>query len=271
MLNTTVLKVENLAKYYRRGTIGINTLREDINVRWAKLTGSPDPSLSGAALNLGNDGDIWALRDINFMLSEGEILGIIGINGSGKSTLLKIISRITAPSRGTVSLRGKTGSLLEVGTGFHPELTGRENMFLNGAILGMSRAEVGRKLNEIAEFAEVLDVLNTPVKRYSSGMLVRLAFSVAIHMDANILIIDEVLAVGDIKFQKKCLEKIQAAANAGRSVLFVSHNMQSIRRLCHRCLILDQGKITYDGEVQGAISLFSDSDPSQQGAEVSAG
>ena len=208
---SVVIRVENLSKYYRLGEIGGGTLREDLNRWWAKVRGRPDPLLRIGETDYRNreDGQIWALRDINLEVQEGEILGIIGRNGAGKSTLLKILSRITAPTEGRVKIRGRIGSLLEVGTGFHPELTGRENIYLNGTILGMTRPEVTRKLDEIIDFAEIGQFIDTPVKRYSSGMTVRLAFAVAAHLEPEILIVDEVLAVGDAAFQKKCLGKMQ--------------------------------------------------------------
>jgi lipopolysaccharide transport system ATP-binding protein len=201
----------------------------------------------------------WALRDINFELRAGQVLGIIGRNGAGKSTLLKILSRITAPTEGKLTLRGRMASLLEVGTGFHPELSGRENIFLNGAILGMGRKEIGRKFDEIVAFAEVEKFIDTPVKRYSSGMYVRLAFAVAAHLEPDILVIDEVLAVGDAEFQKKCLGKISDVATGGRAVLFVSHNMQAIQSLCTQCLLLDEGSVTALGAPQQVISRYLES------------
>ena len=201
---SVVIQVEHLSKYYRLGLIGGGTLREDVNRWWANLRGQPDPLLRIGESDHGNrkDGQLWALRDINFEVKQGEILGIIGRNGAGKSTLLKILSRITAPTEGRIKIRGRVGSLLEVGTGFHPELTGRENIYLNGTILGMTRPEVSRKLDEIVEFAEMAQFIDTPVKRYSSGMTVRLAFAVAAHLEPEILIIDEVLAVGDARFRR---------------------------------------------------------------------
>jgi lipopolysaccharide transport system ATP-binding protein len=257
----TVLKVEGLSKFYRRGPIGIGTLREDINRRWAKISLRTDQNHAGSAShsisNMPETSGIWALKDISFEVNKGEVLGIVGMNGSGKSTLLKIISRITAPTQGTVSLRGQTGSLLEVGAGFHPELTGRENLCLNGAILGMNRAEINSRLEEIVDFAKVSAVLDTPVKRYSSGMLVRLAFAIAVHLNAEILIVDEVLAVGDAKFQAKCLDKMRSAAQSGRTVLFVSHNQSLIQSLCTRALVINKGVLSYDGRVDSALAVYS--------------
>jgi lipopolysaccharide transport system ATP-binding protein len=200
--------------------------------------------------------DFWALKDVSFQVNRGEVVGIIGRNGAGKSTLLKILSRITVPTEGRILIKGRTASLLEVGTGFHQELTGRENIFLNGAILGMTRAEIIRKFDEIVEFSGVEEFLDTPVKRYSSGMYVRLAFAVAAHLDPEILIIDEVLAVGDAAFQKKCLGKMENFAQSGRTVLFVSHNMDAVRTLCHRAILFDRGTIRTDGDVDGVVEAY---------------
>ena len=266
---STVIQIENLSKYYRLGLIGGGTLREDVN-RWiAKLQGKPDPLLKIGETDHGNrkDGQIWALRDINLEVKEGEILGIIGRNGAGKSTLLKILSRITAPTEGRIKIKGRVGSLLEVGTGFHPELTGRENIYLNGTILGMSKAEVTRKLDEIVEFAEMAQFIDTPVKRYSSGMTVRLAFAVAAHLEPEILVIDEVLAVGDAAFQKKCLGKMGEVASHGRTVLFVSHNMATISRLCDRSVMLSTGKVIQDGPTPQVIVHYLTSS-SRTGGEI---
>ena len=255
---SNVIKIENLSKYYRLGLIGGGTLREDMG-RWvAKMRGKPDPLLMLGDTDHGNreGGQVWALRDVNFEVKEGEILGIIGGNGAGKSTLLKIISKITAPTDGKVKLKGRIGSLLEIGTGFHPELTGRENIFLNGTILGMNREEVSRKLDEIIEFSEVNKFLDTPVKRYSSGMRVRLAFAVAAHLEPEILIIDEVLAVGDIAFQNKCLGKMKDVADHGRTVLFVSHNMGTISRLCSSTIWLKNGSVYRKGKTKDIVSQY---------------
>jgi lipopolysaccharide transport system ATP-binding protein len=209
--------------------------------------------------------DFWALRDINFSVRQGEVIGIIGRNGAGKSTLLKILSRITDPTEGRVRIKGRVASLLEVGTGFHPELTGRENIFLNGAILGMTRAEINKKFNEIVAFAEIERFLDTPVKRYSSGMYVRLAFAVAAHLEPEILVVDEVLAVGDAEFQKKCLGKMQnVASNEGRTVLFVSHNMAAIKSLTRRGILLNAGQLVFDGASDEAIKTYTQSIPSAQ-------
>ena len=256
---SVVIQVENLSKYYRLGLIGGGTLREDLNRWWAmKVRGRPDPLLKIGDTDHGNrvGGELWALRDVSFQVREGEILGIIGRNGAGKSTLLKILSRITAPTSGQVKIKGRVGSLLEVGTGFHPELTGRENIYLNGAILGMKKAEIDRKLDEIIDFAEIEQFIDTPVKRYSSGMYVRLAFAVAAHLEPEILIVDEVLAVGDVMFQKKCLGKMGDVAKSGRTVLFVSHNLVAVDGLCTRCLLLEGGREIFDGNVQQGISKY---------------
>ncbi|MFT5137254.1 MAG: lipopolysaccharide transport system ATP-binding protein [Arenicella sp.] len=257
----TVLKVKGLSKFYRRGAIGVRTLREDINRHWARVysrTGRDNATPASHSVgNMPETNGIWALKNVDFEVDQGEVLGIVGMNGSGKSTLLKIISRITTPTQGTVSLRGQTGSLLEVGAGFHPELTGRENLYLNGAILGMTTAEIRSKLEEIVDFANVSSVLDTPVKRYSSGMLVRLAFAIAVHLNAELLIVDEVLAVGDAIFQAKCLEKILSAAQDGRTVLFVSHNQSLIEGLCTRALVLNKGGLIHDGNVESALAEYA--------------
>jgi lipopolysaccharide transport system ATP-binding protein len=253
----TVIRVESLSKQYRLGMIGGATLREDLSRWWALKRGKDDPlaKVGGGAKRPAQIGErFWALKDVSFEVKQGEILGIIGRNGAGKSTLLKILSRITAPTEGVVKVKGRIGSLLEVGTGFHPELTGRENIYLNGAILGMNRREVDRKLDEIIAFSEVEQFIDTPVKRYSSGMYVRLAFAVAAHLDPEILIVDEVLAVGDAAFQKKCLGKMGEVAGEGRTVLFVSHNMASVRDLCTRCALLVQARLELDSSAEAAIS-----------------
>lgn len=240
-----VIQVKNLSKYYHLGLVGTTTLKDDLHRAWAKVRGKPDPTLKiGHEENNNGDDHIWALRDISFEVKQGEILGIIGRNGSGKSTLLKILSRVTAPTTGECLVKGRIASLLEVGTGFHPELTGRENIFLNGAILGMAKDEIRTKFDEIVAFAEVEKFIDTPVKRYSSGMYVRLAFAVAAHLEPEILIIDEVLAVGDVQFQKKCLGKMQEVGTEGRTVLFVSHTMGAIEQLCSSAILLKNGRIS---------------------------
>jgi lipopolysaccharide transport system ATP-binding protein len=258
-MSKTVISVENLSKSYRLGQIGTGTLSRDLEVWWAKVRGKPNPLLKiGQTDHENQDGQtLWALQDVSFQVQQGEVLGIIGRNGAGKSTLLKILSRVTAPTSGQVKVKGRIASLLEVGTGFHPELTGRENIFLNGAILGMSKQEVQRKFDEIVSFAEVEKFVDTPVKRYSSGMYVRLAFAVAAHLESEILLVDEVLAVGDAEFQKKCLGKMgDVATNEGRTVLFVSHNMVSIQNLCGKSVLLRNGKIDLLDVTESVINLY---------------
>lgn len=263
-MSDTVISVENITKRYDLGVIGTGTLSRDINRWWARLRGKPDPEERIGQENHFNhyDGSILALDDISFTVQQGEALGIIGPNGAGKSTLLKILSRVTAPTSGIVKVKGRIGSLLEVGTGFHPELTGRENVFLNGAILGMRREEVEKKFDEIVEFSGVEKFIDTPVKRYSSGMYVRLAFAVAAHLDPEILVVDEVLAVGDAKFQKKCLGKMSDVAGEGRTVLFVSHNMAAIETLCENACLLESGKLVEIGPSSEIINQYLESNQS---------
>jgi len=247
---TTVLETVNLSKEYRLGVLGHGALRKDLQSWWARVRRLPDPNapLAMSPGRLGRRGDrIWALSAVSLEVRDGEVLGIIGLNGAGKSTLLKIISRVTAPTRGTVRIRGRVASLLEIGTGFHAELTGRENVFLNGAILGMTMSETKGKFDEIVAFSGVEEFIDTPVKRYSSGMYVRLAFAVAAHLDPDILVVDEVLAVGDANFQAKCLDKMDQVGREGRTVLFVSHRMGAITKLCTRAIRLDEGSIVDDG------------------------
>lgn len=241
---STVISVENVSKAYRLGQIGGGTLKEDFSRWWAKLRGQPDPSMKiGEEHYARRMGEVfWALDDVSFEVKDGEVLGIIGRNGAGKSTLLKILSQVTTPTTGQIKIKGRIASLLEVGTGFNPEMTGRENVFLNGSILGMTKAEIRRRFDEIVAFSGVEEFIDTPVKRYSSGMYVRLAFAVAAHLEPEILIIDEVLAVGDADFQKKCLGKMQDVSKGGRTVLFVSHNMNAVESLCHRVVYLEKGK-----------------------------
>jgi lipopolysaccharide transport system ATP-binding protein len=265
-----VISVENLSKTYLLGQIGTGTFSRDLEVWWAKVRGKPNPLLRIGQTDHGNrDGEeLWALRDINFIVQSGEVLGVIGRNGAGKSTLLKIMSRVTAPTFGKIKVKGRIASLLEVGTGFHPELTGRENIFLNGAILGMSRWEIERKFEEIVDFAEVEKFIDTPVKRYSSGMYVRLAFAVAAHLEPEILLVDEVLAVGDAEFQKKCLGKMGDVAKEGRTVLFVSHNMGAITRLCPRSILLSQGVAEFDGESEIAVKKYLNTSSSNSSRRI---
>lgn len=254
----TVISIENLSKSYRLGVIGTGTFFGDLKRWWARQTGRPDPYLKIGDTDYGNrQGElIWALSDINFNIQQGEAIGIIGRNGAGKSTLLKILSQVTAPTSGLVKVKGRIASLLEVGTGFHHELTGRENIYLNGSILGMNRAEINRKLDEITSFSGLEKFIDTPVKRYSSGMYVRLAFAVAAHLEPEILVVDEVLAVGDAEFQKKCLGKMGEVAHGGRTVLFVSHNMTAVSALCNRALLLDKGKMVSHGSVESILSTY---------------
>ncbi|HMO34366.1 MAG TPA: ABC transporter ATP-binding protein [Lacibacter sp.] len=257
----TVIKVENLSKQYRLGTVGTGTMAHDINRWWYRVRGKEDPYLKiGDANDRTQKGDsdyVWALRDVNFEVKHGEVLGIIGRNGAGKSTLLKILSRTTAPTTGSVKIKGRVASLLEVGTGFHPELTGRENIYLNGAILGMTKREITRKFDEIVDFAGVERYIDTPVKRYSSGMYVRLAFAVAAHLEPEILIVDEVLAVGDAEFQKKCLGKMKdVSIREGRTVLFVSHNMAAVMGLCTAGLVMSKGGVAFGGSAADAVSFY---------------
>ncbi len=257
-MDELAIKIEHVSKQYRLGAIGGGTLQADLQSWWARKRGKEDPnSKIGARTDIKVGEKFLALDDINLEVKKGEALGIIGHNGAGKSTLLKLLSRVTAPTRGTISYDGRIASMLEVGTGFHGELTGRENIYMNGAILGMTKAEINKKIEQIIDFSEVRQFIDTPVKRYSSGMYVKLAFSVAAHLDSEIMIMDEVLAVGDMAFQKKCLTKMREAADKeGRTVLYVSHNMNTIRQLCDRCIVLDQGRIIFDGDVAEAISLY---------------
>lgn len=260
-MSVTRIKVENMSKQYRLGEIGTGTLSHDLNRFWHRVRGKEDPY---ALVTEQNDrtaatasGYVWALKDIDFEVKQGEILGIIGRNGAGKSTLLKILSRVTGPTTGTIKINGRIASLLEVGTGMHPELTGRENIFLNGAILGMSKAEIRQKFDEIVEFAGISRYVDTPLKRYSSGMRVRLGFAVAAFLEPEILIVDEVLAVGDAEFQKKAIGKMkEVGSDANRTVLFVSHNMGAIRNLCNRCLLMNHGEVIFEGNTEEAISRY---------------
>ena len=253
-----VIKAENISKQYRLGQVGTGTISHDLNRFWHKIRGKEDPYLKIGETNdrstKGHSDYVWSLRDINFEIEQGDAVGIIGRNGAGKSTLLKILSRVTKPTTGSIYTKGRIASLLEVGTGFHPEMTGRENIFLNGAILGMTRKEITRKFDEIVDFSGVERYIDTPVKRYSSGMYVRLAFAVAAHLESEILIVDEVLAVGDAEFQKKCLGKMgDVSKGEGRTVLFVSHNMAAVKELCNQGILLNQGKIEYIGTATESV------------------
>jgi len=261
-MSDTAIRVENLSKQYRIGqTTGYGTLRDAIMARVRRPATPPVLPASG------DKNHIWALKDVAFEVQRGDAVGIIGRNGSGKSTLLKILSRITAPTAGRATIRGRVGSLLEVGTGFHPELTGRENIYLNGAIIGMSRAEVRLRFDEIVAFAEVERFLDTPVKHYSSGMYVRLAFAVAAHLNPDVLLVDEVLAVGDIAFQRKCLDRMGDAAEEGRSIVFVSHSMAAVATLCNEVVLLDCGTAVLQGSVEEVLPVYLGSERAAQGGE----
>jgi lipopolysaccharide transport system ATP-binding protein len=259
----TAIKFENISKQYRLGLVSTNTLSHDLN-RWWKMNiqGQEDPYLKIGEVNdrstKATSDYVWALKDINFEVQQGDVLGIIGKNGAGKSTLLKILSKVTAPSTGTIKAAGRIASLLEVGTGFHPEMTGRENIFMNGAIMGMTKAEITRKLDEIIDFSGVERYIDTPAKRYSSGMTVRLGFAIAAYLEPEILVVDEVLAVGDAEFQKKAIGKMQdVASGEGRTVLFVSHNMAAVKSLCKRGIVLNNGSIAFSGTAEDAIESYT--------------
>jgi len=256
-MSDIVIKVENLSKQYRLGTINHGMLHKDLQSWWARVRGREDPNaiVSSEHTKILNE-HFWALKDISFDVKSGEVLGIIGSNGAGKSTLLKILSRVTAPTSGTIKIKGRVTSLLEVGTGFHPELTGRENVFLNGAILGMTKSEIKSKFDEIVDFAGIEQFIDTPVKRYSSGMYVRLAFAVAAHLEPEILIVDEVLAVGDAQFQKKCLGKMHDVSKEGRTILFVSHNMSAVESLCTKAISLQDGQLINTGTPPEIINAY---------------
>ena len=251
------IQLSGVKKMYKLGQIGGGTLQGDLQSWWARVRGKEDPNTK-----IGTDQRLvgqtfMALNGIDLTVYKGEALGIIGGNGAGKSTMLKLLSRVTAPTEGEIDIYGRVASMLEVGTGFHGEMTGRENVYMNGAILGMTRAEIDAKMEDIIEFSEVREFIDTPVKRYSSGMYVKLAFSVAAHLDSEIMIMDEVLAVGDVNFQQKCLKKMRhAAKKEGRTVLYVSHNMNTIRQLCDRCVVLDKGKVVFEGDVEHAIEVY---------------
>jgi lipopolysaccharide transport system ATP-binding protein len=268
-MSNTVIKVEGLGKQYRLGQVGTGTLSHDINRWWHTIRGKEDPYLKVGEVNdrskKGSSDLVWAIKDISFEVKQGEVLGLIGRNGAGKSTLLKILSRVTGPTVGSVKAKGRIASLLEVGTGFHPELTGRENIFLNGAILGMDKHEIRSKFDEIVEFSGVERYIDTPVKRYSSGMYVRLAFAVAAHLEPEILIVDEVLAVGDAEFQKKCLGKMKDVSGQGRTVLFVSHNLQAIQSLCTSAILLKNGLLHKSGEVNDVCNEYTGFDDFSKG------
>lgn len=269
-----IIKVENISKQYRLGTIGTGTIKNDFTRWWHTIRGKEDPFLKIGETNdrstKGKSDYAWALRDINFEVMPGEILGVIGKNGAGKSTLLKILSKVTGPSTGRIDYDGRIGSLLEVGTGFHPELTGRENIFLNGAILGMTKYEINSKLDEIIDFSGCERYIDTPVKRYSSGMTVRLGFAVAAHLEPEILVVDEVLAVGDAEFQKKAIGKMQdVSQNSGKTILFVSHNMISIKKLCTSGLLLKNGSVEFMGEIGKVIDAYESENESNVQIDLS--
>lgn len=266
---SVAIRFEDVAKRYRLGEVGTGTLAQDLERSWARLRGKPDPFETIGARNGHRRGDkrkssshdrsiLWALQDISFDVQQGEVLGIIGHNGAGKSTLLKLLSRVTAPTRGRIKAKGRIASLLEVGTGFHPELTGKENIYLNGAVLGMNRREITSRMDQIIEFSGCSQHIDTPVKRYSSGMTVRLGFSVAAHLECEILVVDEVLAVGDFEFQAKCIGKMhELSGDRGRTVLFVSHNLSSVQRLCSQSVVLDQGRVAFRGDTRSAIDQYA--------------
>lgn len=269
-MSNTAIKVENLSKIYRLGEIGTGTISRDME-RWfkTKVLKQEDPFLkigeTNDRANKGASDIVYSLQDINFEINQGDAVGIIGRNGAGKSTLLKILSRVTTPTTGRINIKGRVASLLEVGTGFHPELTGRENIYLNGAILGMRKREIDRKLDEIIDFSGVERYIDTPVKRYSSGMYVRLAFAVAAHLESEILIVDEVLAVGDAEFQKKCLGKMgEVSKGEGRTVLFVSHNMAAVQSLCGKGIVLKDGSLSFSGSVVEAVTTYQKTEVSNE-------
>lgn len=251
------IRVEHVSKEYRLGAIGGATLKGEIQAKIAKLRHKENPNLKIGEKEHDKNERFLALNDMSFDIKKGETVGIIGRNGAGKSTILKLICRVTAPTKGNIYLNGRITSMLEVGTGFHPELTGRENVYLNGAILGMTKAEIDRKFDEIVEFSEVGQFIDTPVKRYSSGMKVKLAFSVASHLDSEIMIMDEVLAVGDVAFQNKCIDRMKKVAEEeGRTILYVSHNMQTVKSLCSRCIVLSHGQVAFEGDTDEAIAVY---------------
>ena len=262
----TAIEFENVSKQYRLGLVSTRTLAADLNRWWTmNIRGKEDPYLKIGSVNdrstAADSEYVWALRDIDFKVEQGDVLGIIGKNGAGKSTLLKLLSKVTAPTTGRIRAKGRIASLLEVGTGFHPEMTGRENIYLNGAILGMTRKEISSKLDEIVDFAGVERYIDTPTKRYSSGMTVRLGFAIAAHLDPEILVVDEVLAVGDAEFQKKAIGKMKdVSSGEGRTVLFVSHNMGSVRNLCHSGIVLKDGMIDFTGTANEAVDYYMQMD-----------
>jgi lipopolysaccharide transport system ATP-binding protein len=272
-MNNTVIEFENIGKQYILGSIGTGTLSQDLNRWWAQIRGKEDPFLKIGETNdrtkKGNSDFVWALKDISFNVEQGDVVGIIGKNGAGKSTLLKILSRVTSPTVGSIKVKGRIASLLEVGTGFHPEMTGRENIFMNGSIMGMTKAEIKDKFDEIIDFAGVEKYVDTPVKRYSSGMVVRLGFAIAAHLEPEILVVDEVLAVGDAEFQKKAIGKMQDVAKGeGRTVLFVSHNMAAVKSLCTRGIVIKNGTIAYSGGIKDSINFYLENDSKKYSKKI---
>lgn len=264
-----MVEIDNVTKRYILGQIGGTTLHEELQRRRAKRLGKEDPTKKIGAKSYADGEEFWALSGVSFKVKKGERVGIIGHNGAGKSTLLKLLSRVTAPTTGEIGLDGRVTSMLEVGTGFHGELTGRENIYMNGAILGMTKKEIDEKIDEIIEFSECSQFIDTPVKRYSSGMYVKLAFSVAAHLDSEIMIMDEVLAVGDMAFQKKCLDKMNDVSRTeGRTILYVSHNMNTIRQLCERVVVLDHGKVIFDGDVEEGIKIYLGKSCDDMGVDI---
>ena len=260
-MSRKVIEFDGVGKQYVLGTFGTGTLSQDLNRWWARVRGKEDPYLKIGEVNdrtkKGDSRFVWALKDISFSVEQGDVVGIIGKNGAGKSTLLKILSRVTSPTVGSIKVKGRIASLLEVGTGFHPEMTGRENIYMNGSIMGMTRAEITRKLDEIVDFAGVEKYLDTPVKRYSSGMIVRLGFAIAAHLDPEILVVDEVLAVGDAEFQKKAIGKMHDVANGeGRTVLFVSHNMAAVKSLCKKGVVIENGQVAFKGNIDDSLKFY---------------
>ena len=272
-MSNTVIEFNNVGKQYILGTIGTGTLSQDLNRWWARVRGKEDPFLKIGDTNdrtqKGDSRFVWALRDINFKVEQGDVVGIIGKNGAGKSTLLKILSRVTSPTTGDIKIKGRIASLLEVGTGFHPEMTGRENIFMNGSIMGMTKAEIRSKFDEIVDFAGVAKYVDTPVKRYSSGMMVRLGFAIAAHLEPEILVVDEVLAVGDAEFQKKAIGKMQDVSKGeGRTVLFVSHNMAAVKSLCQKGIVLENGQLAFQGNIDDSLRFYLNSGPQDEQRKI---
>ena len=272
-MSNTVIEFNNVGKQYILGTIGTGTLSQDLNRWWANIRGKEDPYLKiGDTNDRSQKGDsrfVWALRDISFKVEQGDVVGIVGKNGAGKSTLLKILSRVTSPTTGDIKIKGRIASLLEVGTGFHPEMTGRENIFMNGSIMGMTKHEIKAKFDEIVDFAGVAKYVDTPVKRYSSGMMVRLGFAIAAHLEPEILVVDEVLAVGDAEFQKKAIGKMQDVSKGeGRTVLFVSHNMAAVKSLCTKGIVLENGLTAFQGTINDSLNYYLHSGPQKEGSKI---